>query len=225
MALITSQFCASHSSTYAVAFVALHDLTRREELFAHERELFDKKKQEEVKLSFLAGRIAAHEAMAAVGEVNEVLQHESNTQRPPPRWPPSISGSIAHTVGGKNTIGVAIASPQPHLLGIDIEPLSRKISDVVYPRVLNDTESKDQAKSSEEVLLRVFCIKEAAYKALWPAVKQPMSFQDVSVQLEQNTIVIENRLKALHPSLEHLYYKQISYNEMLITVVSSNIFH
>jgi 4'-phosphopantetheinyl transferase EntD len=220
MTLITTHFGDPSSLSYAVSMVTLNDRSRLSELTSKEKEIFDKKNLEELKLSFLAGRVAAHEAMAAVGEVNEVLSLESTTQRAPPLWPPNISGSIAHTKTTDLTIGVVVVSRQLQLFGIDIEPLSRRISDSLSRRVLNDKEAEKKS-FSDDILLKIFCIKEAAYKALWPVVKQPMSFQEVTVDVEQKILILEERLKIRAPSYSQLYYQQITFQEMLITLVSS----
>lgn len=222
MTLITHQF--SVSNTTAVAYCSIDSLDRQSELTAKEKGILDSRSSEKAKLSFLAGRLAAHEALQAHGMYKEVLVMESSGQRLAPSWPEECSGSIAHTaMKNKRHAAVAAVSANCSLIGIDIEPLAR----VVQPPLLNKITSKQERERlpvsrSQQTTLEVFCIKEALFKAIWPVVKRSLSFSDATIDYHASTITLSSSLSA-HPvlNINRFVYQSIQYEDTLITLVST----
>ena len=122
---------------------------------------------------FLAGRRAARMLTQAVWSADEC-----GLPLPPPGW----TGSIAHTAA----LAVAAAEPAAdHTLGIDLEEIAPErpaIADVVL------REDEDAPNWLE--LLRVFCLKEALYKALYPHLRRSVDFQEVAVRLAPDAAAI-----------------------------------
>ena len=114
---------------------------------------------------FLAGRQAAR---MLTGEV--WLADERGLPLPPPGW----TGSIAHTA----TLAVAAAEPaEGHTLGIDLEEISPARPDIADIVLRKDEQARDWLE-----LLRIFCLKEAIYKALYPRLGRFVDFKEVAVR-------------------------------------------
>jgi enterobactin synthetase component D len=142
------------------------------------------------KTSWLAGRIALHEALRDLK-----LDHSpilSNT-RGAPDLPDDVTGSISH----KRTLAVALAARRCDGLcvGVDIEPApglppapseSRWedrpdiSSRVMTPAELARLAALPVPQRRREVIL-YFSIKEAIYKALNPALGRYVSFQEATI--------------------------------------------
>jgi enterobactin synthetase component D len=115
---------------------------------------------------FLAGRRAAR---ALAGE--PVLAEPDGL----PVFPPGWTGSIAHTA----RMAVAAIAPAGRFdIGVDIEDLAPERPAIV-DLVLSDSEPVPGDWAS---LLRVFCLKEALYKALYPSLRRFVDFKEVSVR-------------------------------------------
>lgn len=142
------------------------------------------------KPTWLAGRIALHEALRDLGlDVGPVL----STTRGAPDLPDGALGSISH----KRTLAVALAARRQGDLsiGVDLEPAPGSAAAPSDPgwdrrpdissRVMTPTELAVVATLSgparrREVVL-CFSLKEALYKALNPLVGRYISFQEVTV--------------------------------------------
>jgi 4'-phosphopantetheinyl transferase EntD len=222
MTLITDQF--SVSSTIAVAYCSIGSMDRQSELTAQEKVILDSRSNEKTKISFLAGRLAAHEALCSQGKNKEVLAIETGGQRLAPYWLGESFGSIAHTTMSENQhSAVAVVSADDSPVGIDIEPLTR----VVKPQLLNRITSEQERgrlpiSKSPHITLEIFCIKEALYKTLWPVVQRSISFTDTIVDYHTGSISLSSSLSA-HPQLtrKRFVYQSIQYEGTLITLVST----
>jgi 4'-phosphopantetheinyl transferase EntD len=142
------------------------------------------------KPTWLAGRIAMHEALRDLGiEAGSILTNK----RGAPELPVGVTGSISH----KRTLAVALAARQEGglSLGVDLEPVPASppaptdpgwdsrpdISNrVMTPEELTALATVAPAERRHEVVLH-FSLKEALYKAINPLIGRYVSFQEASV--------------------------------------------
>jgi enterobactin synthetase component D len=142
------------------------------------------------KPTWLAGRIALHEALRDLGlDAGPIL----STKRGAPELPEGVIGSISH----KRTLAVALAARQDRTLsiGVDLEPLPGSASSpgepglghrvdissrVMTPQELAALAALPEALRQREVVL-CFSVKEALYKAINPLVGRYVSFQEATV--------------------------------------------
>ena len=142
------------------------------------------------KPTWLAGRIALHEALRDLGlDAGPIL----TTKRGAPELPAGVTGSISH----KPTLAVALATrPDGGLsVGIDLEPSPASppspsdpgwdnrpdiSSRVMTPAELAALAAVPESQRRREVVL-CFSIKEALYKAINPLVGRYVSFQEATV--------------------------------------------
>jgi 4'-phosphopantetheinyl transferase EntD len=126
---------------------------------------------------FLAGRRAARTLTQAVWGVEE-----SGVPLPPPGW----TGSISHTAA----LAVAAAEPADgHTLGIDLEEIAPE-RPAIAEIVLRD----DEAPPNWLELLRVFCLKEALYKALYPHLRRTVDFKEVAARQTPDAAIFQLHL-------------------------------
>jgi enterobactin synthetase component D len=91
-----------------------------------------------------------------------------------PIFPTGWTGSIAHTAH----LAVAVATVAgPFTIGVDLENISPERR-AVEELVIHEADTFPQGW---EGLLRVFCLKEALYKAIYPHVRTHVDFQEVVV--------------------------------------------
>jgi enterobactin synthetase component D len=142
------------------------------------------------KPTWLAGRIALHEALRDLGlDAGPIL----TDRRGAPELPDGVTGSISH----KRTLAVALAARRLDGLsiGVDLEPVptlppspsepgwdSRPdiSSRVMTPEELSALAATPEPVRRREVVLH-FSIKEALYKAINPLIGRYVSFQEATV--------------------------------------------
>ena len=133
----------------------------------------------ERKIAFLAGRLCAEHALAALGMASAVVPRQADGS---PHWPGGIAGSISHT----SEHAYAAVQKQTGRFGIGID--SEK---VVSTEAVEDIE-KFCCTDEERFVLRnskvknlpatlVFSAKEALYKAVHPVVKRFVDFDEFQV--------------------------------------------
>lgn len=127
---------------------------------------------EQRRREFAAGRILAHGLLAGLGRQRVALRREADGR---PAWPPGIVGSITHCT---TLVAAAIASTDDCVgIGIDIEA-NRLLPRGVARRILGEQEQlwigRSDPRLAPELLLRVFCAKEALYKAIHPIVRRAL---------------------------------------------------
>jgi enterobactin synthetase component D len=142
------------------------------------------------KPTWLAGRIALHEALRDLGiEAGAIL----SDQRGAPALPDGATGSISH----KSTLAVALAARrrEGHCVGVDLEPVPALPPSSTSPgwdnrpdissRVMTPEELASLATTPEPLRRRQvvlhFSVKEAIYKALGPLVGRYISFQEARI--------------------------------------------
>ena len=130
---------------------------------------------------FAAGRNAARRALAQLAAPRvPLLRHGADRDV---AWPAGISGSISHT---KGLVAVACGRIVPGVqsVGLDVEqagPLGDDIiSTICRPEEL-DALAQELTPLPSDWPRLVFAMKEAAYKALYPATRRMLAFHDVRV--------------------------------------------
>ncbi|MEY3732929.1 MAG: hypothetical protein RL347_288 [Actinomycetota bacterium] len=123
---------------------------------------------------FLAGRLAASEALRRIG-----LDDVGLLGRMPegaPAWPYGITGSISHHSG----VACAVVSDVAAGVGVDIAPLLAESQlRAVVRRCLIDPE-RERWQSPPEVAA-VFAAKESIYKAAHPRVGRYIGFDEAEI--------------------------------------------
>lgn len=122
---------------------------------------------------FAMGRAAAARALADLGVPPAEIPTGADRA---PIWPADIVGSIGHT----RDTGVAVVgwSTDFASIGVDIEAAARRIDAGTARRIRVETEHT--GFSDPEMLLALFCAKEATYKALAPLGAARLVFHDVA---------------------------------------------
>lgn len=128
---------------------------------------------------FAAGRNLAHSLLAGLGK-EAPLRREPDGR---PAWPPGIVGSITHCA---TLAAVAVASADDCAgIGIDIE-VNRPLSQGTARFILGEREQqwirRSDPRLATETLLRVFCAKEALYKAIYPIARCALPLHALTVE-------------------------------------------
>lgn len=124
---------------------------------------------------FAAGRVAARRALARLGHTPHALPMAPDRAA---IWPAGISGSIAHAAG----LAVAVARAGAPL-GVDIEDDSGIAPElwpiICLPEELQRLGTSDTARQVK----RIFCAKEAVFKAQTPASRALFGHEILAVTL------------------------------------------
>jgi 4'-phosphopantetheinyl transferase EntD len=125
--------------------------------------------------AFLAGRTAAHAALADLGrDVPSILAGPMRE----PLWPDGIVGSVSHA----GDVAIAIAAPRERTcgVGIDIEvsrPAPELWDQVPLPGEARWLRAIPDPTERARMLLALFSAKEAIYKAFFPRVGSYFGFE------------------------------------------------
>jgi 4'-phosphopantetheinyl transferase EntD len=130
---------------------------------------------------FAAGRRAAHDALAQLGQTGQPIPIGADRA---PVWPAGFNGSITHS----DRLCLAAVIQAPVLIGIDLEPAT------VLPRDLWETVLRpeeitaliDRSDAGQRAKL-IFSAKEAAYKAQYARSKTLFGFDAFSVTLSADS--------------------------------------
>lgn len=128
---------------------------------------------------FAAGRSLARGLLATLGKAAPLCREADGR----PAWPPGIVGSITHCA---TLAAVAVARADDCAgIGIDIEA-NRPLPQGVARRILGEQEQqwirRSDPRLAAETLLRVFCAKEALYKAIYPLARHALPPQALIVE-------------------------------------------
>lgn len=128
---------------------------------------------------FVAGRAAAHRALAELGLDDEVIGVGSRRE---PLWPEGVVGSISHTVD----VAVALVAPRSSSggVGVDVERFrdAPELWDQVpRPEELTWIDGHGDREDRERALFALFSAKETVYKAFSYRVGRPFGFEDASL--------------------------------------------
>ncbi|MGI2818549.1 4'-phosphopantetheinyl transferase family protein [Vibrio fluvialis] len=131
-------------------------------------------------VEFLAGRVAACDALQAAGVTPQMLavgEHRA------PRWPQGVVGSISHNENLALAVAQRVESgADALLLGVDVES---RIDDCSLPAIQSTIATAQEAAILERVSLNaaqcvttLFSAKESLFKALYSRVGQYLDFHD-----------------------------------------------
>jgi 4'-phosphopantetheinyl transferase EntD len=96
-----------------------------------------------------------------------------------PLWPPGFAGSLAHD---ETHALAAVARSERPALGVDLEP-DAPLADDLAGLVAT---SAERARYDDALLRRpiLFVVKEAVFKALFPADRRFLDFHDIEIDLD-----------------------------------------
>lgn len=151
---------------------------------------------------FLAGRLAAREALRRVGLGDHVVAIGSARE---PRWPAGFEGSISHSLlQGRGMALCAVRRGQAGI-GLDLEAwLEDEQACNLWPGIVNDEEWGRLQRcplGPAQGLTLVFSAKESLFKALYPWVGRYFDFLDARwLAMTEQTLTLELK-SALTPDL------------------------
>lgn len=130
---------------------------------------------------FLAGRLCAGEAIRQLRGITSFPAVQADGA---PLWPPQMRGSITHSAG--IAMSVVGDSARYGSIGLDVEAVqnhteARSLTGLV---LTPDEQKRHQAALTANpglCLTRIFSLKEALFKALYPLTRQRFYFQDAEV--------------------------------------------
>ncbi|MEZ2121090.1 MULTISPECIES: 4'-phosphopantetheinyl transferase [unclassified Corynebacterium] len=137
------------------------------------------------KAEFGDARWCAHRALEQLGIDTgmPILRGE----RGMPLLPPTVSGSLTHTVGFR----AAVIAPSllVRSMGLDAEPIAA-LPEGVLESIARDGELPQLKKLTDEGVqsadLLLFCAKEATYKAWFPLTRRWLGFDQAEIDLRRD---------------------------------------
>ncbi|WP_165798889.1 4'-phosphopantetheinyl transferase family protein [Shimia abyssi] len=130
---------------------------------------------------FAAGRDAARRAMNALGLDAQAVPGGANRA---PQWPVGLTGTISHDA--TSCVAMVALSGQFRGLGVDVEP-DAPLPEDLLPEICVPAErawlEAQPANERYRLARRIFCAKEAVYKAQFPVTRLLFGFDAVEVQL------------------------------------------
>ena len=139
---------------------------------------------------FVAGRLAARRALAALGQPEIAIPMATDRT---PVWPDGCVGSLSHANGW--AVAVAGAAHRFIGLGVDLEPADPLDRDVIAI-VADETELAGQTDRSLAAR-RVFGAKEAVFKAQYPSTGAMFGFDAVRINLSTHRAIFSDHPEAL----------------------------
>ncbi|HJL18849.1 MAG TPA: 4'-phosphopantetheinyl transferase superfamily protein [Sandaracinaceae bacterium LLY-WYZ-13_1] len=135
------------------------------------------------RLEMAAGRDAAREALGALGVRPGPIP---KGERGAPVWPAGVVGSITHT---RSFCLAAVAKAEAvEGLGVDAEP-DEPLEPELWPAITTPAERAALAASEPRAAgaraRRLFCAKEAAYKAQYPLTGVLLEFDDLAIRFSE----------------------------------------
>lgn len=132
---------------------------------------------------FAAGRAAARRAMASLGVNPQAIPAGSDRA---PIWPAGVTGSISHSASA--CLAIVGRTGDWAGIGLDIEPATPLAPDLCAS-ILRDEEIAMLEPGAGLDAKRIFCVKEAVYKAQYPQSRTLFGFDALSVELDRTTFV------------------------------------
>jgi 4'-phosphopantetheinyl transferase EntD len=129
---------------------------------------------------FAAGRMCARRALAELGIADFPIRVADDRQ---PIWPDGTVGSITHTAG----FCAAVVADRRRMgaLGLDSEVVG-DVNAEIWPSICVPIETAwvRSLPFSEQpaAVALIFSAKEAFYKCQYPVVREPLNFDDVSIE-------------------------------------------
>lgn len=168
---------AARVPTFAALAVRTSEDTDSE-VCAAEAALLPPRAVSERRETFRLGRLAAHDALHAIGlDTGPVLSGPSRE----PLWPPGVAGSISHTAA----IGVALVAPADRTdgIGVDVEAVRRAPeleAQVPRPEERSWLDAGEPSQRDHQ-LFALFSAKESVFKAFFPHVGRFFGFEAASL--------------------------------------------
>lgn len=155
--------------------------TSEPQLLPEEAALIAGSTSPERRQNFTAGRIAARKAVSRISAEQgqlPILRGESNQ----PLFPQGIQGSISHC----DHLACAVVASHPRIfaVGVDVEAKTRTINSKVVERITSPAEREfyqSVPAEERELWVKIFCAKEALFKACFPMILREFTFKDVDV--------------------------------------------
>ena len=142
-------------------------------------------------LSYIWGRYCAEKALSEACGGASLLRVARVEGEKGPLWPPGFVGSIAHSK--KQAISVVASDRDYWGLGVDVEELSRG-DGALANKILTAHEKKLYQQLRKEralFLIKVFSMKEAIYKALFPHYQKFFGFHAAEIDFAGEEVEIE----------------------------------
>jgi 4'-phosphopantetheinyl transferase EntD len=183
--LLPSGVRVAQTDPRTVDAATLHPAEREFVAFAVERR----------RREFAAGRLLARRFLRSKGYDGALRRLPDGS----PDWPPGIVGSITHC---DTLVAVAIGNDRDcAAIGIDVEA-DRPLHEGVPELVLADEELRRlraRPECGDRAVLRIFCAKEALYKAIFPISRRPPAFKEMIVEPSQRGESFIARLAVAYP--------------------------
>ena len=137
---------------------------------------------------FASGRFCARAALSRLGLPDVVIAREADGR---PVWPDGIVGSITHTAGYAAAL---VARKREYLgIGVDAERVG-KLTDDLIPLLFGAQEQAWLATLNPErrslAATSLFSAKEAYFKAWSPLTGNPLSFQALHVEMDDEGFAV-----------------------------------
>jgi 4'-phosphopantetheinyl transferase EntD len=166
-------FSARHDIRIGARAIAPGDEAR---LWREEAVAFAAMRRERLRASG-AARALARDLLAKFGAPPCAIGRDGDGV---PLWPPGFSGSFAHDE--THALAAVARSEKACALGVDLEPdasLAPDLAELVATPI-------ERSRYDEALLRRpiLFVIKEAVFKALFPADRRFLDFHDIEIDLE-----------------------------------------
>lgn len=124
-----------------------------------------------------AARVLARELLAEFGAPPCAIGRDAEGV---PLWPPGFAGSLAHD--RSHALAALARVGKVTALGVDLEPAAP-----LPPELTELVATPSERARYDEALLRrpiLFAVKEAVFKALFPADRRFLDFHDIEIDLE-----------------------------------------
>ena len=172
-----------------------------QQLHPEERKLLPASANLRYASSFVAGRIAAHEALRKLGVDDNapILRGE----RGMPIWPDGICGSLTHKRG--LAAAIVARADEYAAVGIDLEVNPAPRHSRFALSICTSEERRwlsEYGGNRDEMLLAIFSAKESIFKALYPICKRYFGFHSAELHWDDTRELFNGALlDDLHPQL------------------------
>ena len=125
---------------------------------------------------FVAGRLCARDALAALGAPSTTVPRGGDGA---PEWPAGFVGSISHTAGFAFAAVARVSEARG--LGLDVERISRFETDLRITRIVATPAERARFDLAAGNLATLFSAKEAVYKCLYPLLHKFLEFDAIEL--------------------------------------------
>jgi enterobactin synthetase component D len=152
------------------------------DLFAEER-VYVENSVASRQIDFATGRLVARRLLRDLGYPDRAIERDVDRV---PVWPDGVLGSISHT-NGACLVAVSVDSTLRGV-GVDVE-VDEPRTDRFLERITTpgERERLGSAAEGQRLATQIFSIKEAVYKACFPAIRDRWGFRDVEVEMDRAT--------------------------------------